>query len=88
MLTPEQRHQILSNTLMQVVAQGGRVEYADQFSATVVYGHRVNHLLHFLITILLLGIWLIVWIILAITGREKRQIITVDEWGRVSYRNV
>jgi hypothetical protein len=85
-IPPEQRQAILRQVVQDAVAHGGRIQYADQFSAVVVYGHPVNHVLHLLITILLLGLWLIVWLIIALTGGEKRELISVDEWGRVSRR--
>ena len=50
------------------------------------YGKPVNHVLHAILTVLLLGLWLIVWIALIITGGEKRTIITVDEYGRIYLR--
>jgi len=85
-LPPDQRQAILRQVVQDAVAHGGRIEFMDQYSAVVVHGRPVNHVLHLLITILLLGLWLIVWILLAVTGGEKRELITVDEWGRVSRR--
>jgi hypothetical protein len=86
MLPPDQRQAILSRAVQDAVARGGRIQYADQFSAVVIYGKPVNHVLHLLITILLLGLWLIVWILIALTGGEKRELIAVDEWGRILRR--
>ena len=41
----------------------------------LVKGHRVNHTLHLLLCIPTIGLWAIVWIILSITGGEKRKVL-------------
>lgn len=83
-----ERKALLANTLQGQVASGSRIESQGDFQAVVVKGHRVNHLLHFLIGLLTLGIWWLVWIVLAITGGEKRQMITVDQFGNVFVQKV
>lgn len=81
--SPEQRRGILAQNVMQAVAAGARVETQSDFMAVLVSGKKVNHLLHFFIGIFTLGAWWIVWAILAMTGGEKRAVITVDEYGNV-----
>jgi len=49
----------------------------------VVTGKPTNHILHLLLSIFTLGLWIPVWIILAIVGGEKRRIIAVDDFGQV-----
>jgi hypothetical protein len=83
-----ERSALLANTLQGQVAGGARIESQGDFQAVVVRGHRVNHLLHFLIGIFTLGLWWLVWIVLAITGGEKRQMITVDQFGNVFVQKV
>lgn len=78
----EKRKEVLSRQIQTAVAKGGRIESQSDTVAIVVTGKKVNHLLHFIIGIFTLGFWWIVWIILAISGGEKRQMITVDEFGR------
>ena len=51
--------------------------------AVVVSGKPVNHILHLILTIVTVGFWGIVWLILVIAGGEKREMITVDEYGNV-----
>lgn len=46
-------------------------------------GHRPNHILHRILSIITLGIWLIVWIIVGLFGGETRRTITVQPDGRV-----
>lgn len=49
----------------------------------MVKGHRPNHVLHLLLTFFTVLVWGLVWIGLAIFGGEKRQAVSVDEFGNV-----
>jgi len=51
--------------------------------ALLVQGRRPNHLLHLILTVLTLGLWLFVWIGLAVFGGEKRMVLVVEENGEV-----
>lgn len=83
-----ERKALLANTLQGQVASGARIESQGDFQAVVVQGHRVNHLLHFLIGLVTLGVWWLVWIVIAIVGGEKRQMINVDQFGNVFVQKV
>ena len=78
------RKQLLSRQVASMLSQGRRVESQSDYQAVLVYGHRPNHILHFIITLLTLGFWGIIWIALALMGGEKREIVQVDEWGSSS----
>jgi len=62
---------------------GMRIESQTDTSAVLVFGSTPNHVLHFLIGVFTLGLWWIVWLIIALTNRERRRMITVDEDGHV-----
>ncbi len=83
-LSPEERRTRLNQAVTRAIRAGWRIESQSDFQAIVVSGRRVNHVLHLLLSILLIGLWLIVWLILAITGGEKRWLIEVSETGVVS----
>jgi hypothetical protein len=85
---PEERKALLANTLQGQVASGARIESQGDFQAVVVKGHRPNHLLHFFIGLFTLGVWWIVWFFIAIFGGEKRQMISVDQFGNVFVQKV
>lgn len=74
---------ILSGAVAQAVAAGWRVESQSQYQAVLVSGHRCNHLLHALLTLFLCGLWAPIWLILALSVREERQVITVDPSGQI-----
>ena len=45
----------------------------------MVKGHRVNHVLHLILTLVTLGLWGGVWLLLAIFKGERRRYIGVGE---------
>ena len=81
--SPDERKSILARAIVNRVAQGRRVESQGDYQAILVRGHRVNHVLHFLITLFTVGLWVIIWLGLVIFGGEKREVVEVDEYGQV-----
>ncbi len=79
---PEQRKELLAAAVAHDVHRGWRVESQTDFQAVLAKGHRPNHLLHLILTLVTLGIWVIVWILVAATNREKRHVITINEYGQ------
>ncbi|MEV5750831.1 helix-hairpin-helix domain-containing protein [Actinoallomurus sp. NPDC052308] len=84
-LPPDQLRAILHSAIMRQAAMGWRVQAQSDTQAVMSSGGQVNHVVHLLITIFLCGLWLPVWIILALTGNEKRLTITVDPYGVLLY---
>ena len=83
--SPEERKAALARTIQAKVVAGGRIESQDDFSAVIVSGGKVNHILHLLLTVFTLGLWLIIWAGLGLLPffGEKRELISVDEFGHV-----
>lgn len=71
----EQSQPDLADKINRFTSQGWRVESQGESQAVVVKGHRPNHILHLLLTVLTLGLWAIVWIIVAITSKEQRRVL-------------
>jgi hypothetical protein len=80
----DERKSLLAQAVANDVRQGWRVESQMDFQAVMVKGQRVNHLLHLILTIFTAGLWGIVWLILVLTGGEKRSVITIDEYGHTN----
>lgn len=79
------RQQSLQEFISTYIASTrGRVETVTPYSAVVVTGQKVNHVLHLLVSVLLCGFWLPIWLIVALTGGEKRHVLNVDKCGNVS----
>ena len=53
----------------------------DGLSAQLESGKHVNHILHLILSFITLGIWVPMWILLSIFGRQKHQHLEVDECG-------
>lgn len=77
----EERKELLARQIQSAAATGARVETQSDFQAIVVRGKPVNHVLHGLITLFTIGIWAIGWLIIGLTGGEKREMLVVDDWG-------
>jgi hypothetical protein len=84
----DERKQLLAQTVQNQVAQGARVESQSDFNAVLVKGHRVNHVLHLILTFFTLGLWVFVWLGLVIFGGEKRATANVDEFGNVTVQRL
>lgn len=84
----EQRAQHLAQAVGMEVAAGGRVESHTPHAAVVVYGQKVNHVLHAILFIFTCSVWGIVWLILGLSGGEKRYSITVDPYGHLVRRKI
>jgi hypothetical protein len=84
----DERKAILARQLQSAVARGLRIESQSDYQAVLVQGKPVNHTLHAIITIFSCGLWGIVWIVMAITGGEKREMIVVDEFGNVQLQKL
>ena len=79
---------LLGQALQQEVLAGGRVEAQGEFSAVVRFGGKpVNHILHLLLSLITFGLWVVVWVILAISSATSKYTVTltVDEYGDVSH---
>lgn len=74
---------ILHSVISQHLAMGWRLESRMGNQLVFARGGQTNHVAHALITFLLCGLWLPIWIILAVVEQEKRTVVSVDEQGRL-----
>lgn len=65
----------LEAQVAQHVGEGWRVESQSARQAVMVKGKRPNHLLHLILSVLTLGLWLIVWLVVALAAGEKRRVL-------------
>lgn len=84
-LPAEQRTRILQDAILYHLGPGGRVVAQTPTTAVLVIGKPVNHVLHLLLTVVLCGLWLPVWVIAMVSGGEKRREVSVDEFGQVRW---
>jgi hypothetical protein len=84
----EERRRTLAAQIQAATVQGKRVESQQDFQAVLLVGRPVNHVLHAILTFFTCLTWGIVWIVLAIAGGEKRELLTVDEFGNIGIQRV
>jgi hypothetical protein len=82
-LSLDERRSILQGVLRSDTQNGWQVISQTDTTAQLKKGKHTSHLLHLILTIVTLGLWLLVWIPLAIFGGEKQRYVQVDEWGNV-----
>ena len=86
--SPQARAAVLDTEVAGWIRKGWRVESKSDFQAVMVTGRPVNHLLHLIISLLTSGLWLIVWLILTLTGGEDRELVQVDAYGNITSEEV
>jgi Protein of unknown function (DUF2510) len=86
--TADERKAMLAQQLQTAAARGRRIESQSEFQAVLVEGKPVNNVLHALLTIFTCLLWGIVWIVLSLTGGEKREMVVVDEFGNVIWQKL
>ncbi|CAB4942070.1 unannotated protein [freshwater metagenome] len=85
----DDRKAAMGQALSANLARGGyRVESQGDFNAVLVKGKPINNVLHLVLTLITFGFWGIIWIIMFFIGGEKREMITVDDYGNVSIQQL
>ena len=77
----EERKKLLERFATTEIARGWRLISQTDESVVLEYGKRPNHILHLLLSIVTLGFWLLVWLILAFSMNIKRKTYTINEYG-------
>lgn len=85
--TYEERLQQFLNVISTKTEEGYMVVDKNEKALVVVLlkpGGKINHLLNFLLSCISCGLWIIVWVILAlISPKEKTIKISIDNTGNV-----
>ena len=51
-------------------------EFETATHVFLVKGHRITHLLHLLLSVITFGVWLLVWLAIAMFGGQRRRTVT------------
>ena len=78
-----ERREILRNHLAARLGDNAEVTHLGEDTAVVVLRARHRHGIQLLLTVLTLGVWLPVWLILAVAVRDSRHIVQVSQDGRI-----
>lgn len=87
-VSEDERRNILAQQIQMSAVRGLRIESQDRYQAILVEGQPVNHVLHAILTLATCLLWGIVWAVLAVTGGEKRHLISIDEYGNVLHQQL
>lgn len=84
-MTSKLRHRrsALERAVATELAQGARLESQTGYKAVLLYGGKVNHVLHAILSLLTAGIWLIVWLVLVLSNKPRRVVLSIDESGGI-----
>lgn len=80
--TPESRQAMLDNAIC-LHARDWRLVQRTETQAQLVSGKPVSHVLHLLLSLITLGLWIPIWILVALVCGEKYKLLRVDEYGTV-----
>ncbi|CUR54729.1 hypothetical protein NOCA2210079 [metagenome] len=82
-ISGDQRERILAKAVDDEVLGGARVVHRSGQGVILGYQRKINHLGHFLMTLVTGGLWGFVWVALVATRKEERVRLDVDAWGNV-----
>ena len=85
-ISTSERKQILNEKIIMCQADGKRLESREDFQAVLVTQNKTNHVLHLVISFFTGGLWLPVWLLIALTRKNKREVLQVDESGMASLK--
>lgn len=74
---------MLSHAVMAKVAEGYRLESQAANQAVLIRPAKVNHAVHAILSLFTFGLWLIIWLIVALGSRDARIMLTIDELGNI-----
>ena len=82
-VSPEVRQQNLDAAIHKQARRGWKLLTRTETQAQMVFGRPPSHVLHLLLSLITVGLWIPVWILVGLFGGEKTQLLKVDEFGTV-----
>lgn len=79
MATDAERRSALDSRVARELASGGTLESQSGYTAVIVKGKKVNHILHLILSVITAGFWLIIWAILVFTNKRQRMVLHVND---------
>ena len=77
------RERLLAQVVDDLTLQGCDVKLKSQFRVVVARRRPVNHFLHLILTVLTVGVWGLIWLIMAIARKDDLTAYEVDRQGHV-----
>ena len=82
-LAADARTRLLQQVREQEVLAGAELLDTTPDSITLRSRTPVSHVVHFVVTVLTGGLWLAVWLLMALRRREYRRLLRIDGSGHV-----
>jgi len=73
----------LDRAVAAELAAGAELQSQAGTNAVLLKGKKVNHILHAILSLLTAGLWLIVWLILVMTNKTQRIVLSMNEQGQL-----
>lgn len=73
----------LNQAVQNEILSGAELESQTSTMAVLIKGKKVNHVLHLVLSLITAGLWLIVWLLLILTNKRQRVVLTLTESGGV-----
>ena len=82
--SPEERRELLSRYVLSQVASGRyTIELEQPYRTVLASTKKVNHVLHLFLSVITFGLWLPIWVLMAISDRRKMLTLEIDEFGNI-----
>ena len=82
-MSPDDRKAALARAVASDVRSGWHVQSQTDYQAVLRKGKRTSHGLHIFLSIITLGLWIPVWVVMAIVNRDRSRVVSVDPYGRL-----
>lgn len=83
---PEERKTTLAREVGNQARAGWRVQSQTDYQAVLAKGKRTSHGLHIFLSIITIGFWIPVWILMTVLNRDRQKVVEVDAFGNLSIR--
>ena len=83
--TDDERKAILSEFVLKQVSVGWHIELQEDFRAVLSKKPKTNHVVHFILSLLTAGFWLIIWLFIAIGSKTQTHTYRVDSYGVIDF---
>ncbi|MDQ3671495.1 MAG: hypothetical protein M3364_03525 [Actinomycetota bacterium] len=78
------RKAMLAQSVANEVRKNWNVQSQNDFQAVMAKGKRTSHGLHVFLSLITLGFWIPVWVVIWYMNRDQHEVITVDPYGNVN----
>ena len=83
-IEPDERKAALARAVANEVRGGWHVQSQTDYQAVLVKGKRTSHGVHIFASIVTLGLWIPVWVVMWFLNRDQHRVVDVDAYGHVN----